>query len=128
MKKTLFVVLGMIISLGLVALSLAGGQGKMALKVGDETYACNCGEACHCDTMSNNAGKCTCGKEMVKAKVVRIDGEKAYLKAEGWEKERALNTVGKYVCACGPECKCYTISQNPGKCTCGVEMKKAGTK
>ncbi len=29
-------------------------------------YACNCGPECNCDTISQKAGKCPCGKEMKK--------------------------------------------------------------
>ncbi len=99
-------------------------NGKIDLKVGDEVYACNCGESCPCMTMSRKLGNCSCGNEMVKAKVVKIDGDTAFLKADSWEKERPFKMTGKYACACGPECKCDTISQNPGKCACGVELKK----
>ena len=31
-------------------------------------------------------------------------------------------SVAKYVCDCGPDCKCDTISQNPGNSTCGKKM------
>lgn len=99
-------------------------NGKLALKAGDEIFACNCGDECPCKTLSRNAGNCTCGKEMVKAKVISVKSGKASLKAEGWDKERLFPLQGKYACACGPECKCDTISQNPGNCTCGKEMKK----
>ncbi len=98
--------------------------GKMELKVGDEVYVCNCGEKCPCNTMSRKAGKCSCGKDMVKAKVTKVEEGKAYVMAPGWEKERAFKTTGKYACACGKGCKCNTISQNPGKCACGKKMKK----
>ncbi len=27
-----------------------------------------------------------------------------------------------YWCACGPECKCNTVSTKPGMCSCGKEM------
>ena len=27
-----------------------------------------------------------------------------------------------YVCNCGPECKCNTVSKNPGKCSCGQDL------
>jgi hypothetical protein len=27
-----------------------------------------------------------------------------------------------YWCACGPDCKCNTVSLKPGKCSCGTEM------
>ncbi|HUO77047.1 MAG TPA: hypothetical protein VMU21_05655 [Thermodesulfovibrionales bacterium] len=125
MKRTLLIALSVMLTVALVTFAIAAGKSKMELKAGDEIYACNCGESCNCDTMSRNAGKCTCGKEMVKAKVTKIEDGKAQLKGEGWAKERTFKTNGKYVCGCGPECKCDTISQNPGKCTCGKEMKKA---
>ncbi len=99
-------------------------NGKIDLKVGDEVYACNCGESCPCLTISRMQGECACGNKMVKAKVVKIDGDTVMLKADSWEKERSFKMIGKYSCACGPECKCDTISQNPGKCACGVELKK----
>ena len=123
MKKILLIA-SVFVIIAFVALSFAGAKAKMDLKVGDEVYACNCGDDCPCKTMSRNAGNCTCGKEMVKAKVMKVEGDTVMLKAEKWDKERAFKTTGKYICACGPDCKCDTISQNPGKCTCGKEMKK----
>jgi len=127
MKRTLYAGVAMILTLALVVVAFAGSRGKMDLKAGDEIYACNCGEACDCLGMSRNAGKCTCGKEMVKAKVESVKDGTAMLKAAGWEKARSFKTDGKYACACPPECKCDTIAQKPGKCTCGVEMKKVGS-
>ncbi len=114
-----------VIAVGVIALAYAEQKGTMSLKVGDEVYACNCGVACSCNTMSNSPGNCTCGTPMVKARVVRVEGDIAYLKAAAWKVERPFKTTGKYVCACDPTCKCNTVSQNPGKCPCGVEMKKA---
>ena len=124
MRKVFLVVLAVGFTLAFAAFALADSTGKMDLKVGDEVYACNCGEKCACNTMSRNPGNCTCGKEMVKAKVTKVEEGKVYLMAKGWDKERVFKTTGKYACACGPDCKCDTISQNPGKCTCGSEMKK----
>jgi hypothetical protein len=121
MRKT--VLLTMII-LFCAALAFAGSSGKMELKVGDEIYACNCGPDCPCNTMARMPGKCTCGKDMVKAKVMSVADGKAMLKADSWPEERAFKTTGKYTCACGADCKCEAISQNPGKCPCGTEMKK----
>ncbi|HSB51317.1 MAG TPA: hypothetical protein VLD40_01535 [Dissulfurispiraceae bacterium] len=125
MRKVAIIAIALFVA-SIVAIAFAGTEGKMSLKVGDEVYACNCGEKCPCQSMANKPGKCTCGTDMVKAKVMKIEGDTAYLKAEGWEKERPFNTVGKYTCACGAGCDCNMISQNPGKCTCGTEMKKVG--
>ena len=94
---------------------------SMDLKVGEEVYACNCGAKCACDTLSRNAGKCTCGVDLVKSTVKSVGDGTAVLIVSG--EERTFKTIGKYACACGPQCPCNTISQNPGKCTCGVEMK-----
>lgn len=124
MKRKLFIVLAIVMTLVMVAAFSFAARGKMDLKVGSEIYACDCGEKCPCLTMSNNPGKCTCGKEMVKAQVTKVDGDKLMLKSEKWDKERAFKATGTYTCACPPACKCDTISQNPGKCTCGVDMKK----
>ncbi|HSB30375.1 MAG TPA: hypothetical protein VLD55_02130 [Candidatus Sulfobium mesophilum] len=121
MRKPVFLA---VVVLFCASLAFAGTFGKMDLKVGDEVYACNCGESCPCQTMSRAPGKCACGNEMVKAKVVKAEADQVMLKADAWEKERPFKTTGKYACACGPDCKCDTISQNPGKCACGNEMKK----
>ncbi|HWR59814.1 MAG TPA: hypothetical protein VN328_13085, partial [Thermodesulfovibrionales bacterium] len=85
-----FVVASIIVLFALTALSFAAGKANMELKAGDEIYVCNCGEACKCDTMSRKEGKCTCGKDMVKAKVTKVEAGKAMLKAEKWEKERTF--------------------------------------
>ncbi len=123
MKKVLVLALIALFTLGLAAGALAAEKGKMDLKVGDEVYACNCGPTCPCNTMSKKEGNCTCGKKMVKAKVVKVEKEVAYLQAPGWDQPRAFKTQGKYACACGAACDCGTISQNPGKCLCGKPMK-----
>ncbi len=126
MRRTILIttmVLAMV--LALASLSFAVEKGKLDLKVGDELYVCNCGEKCPCNGISRNPGKCACGHDdMVKATVTKVEGNIAYFKAEGWDKERPFKTVGKYMCACGPGCNCDTISQTKGKCACGKEMKK----
>ena len=124
MKRFLLLSLVVLVAMVFAVSAFAASKGTMVLKVGDEIYACNCGEKCPCNTMSRNPGKCTCGTDMVKAKVMKIEEGKAYLKAPEWNKERVFTTVGKYTCGCSPTCKCDTISQNPGKCTCGADMIK----
>ena len=121
--KTSLKVLVVVLCLAVAAVAFAANP-KPVFKVGEEVYACNCGEACDCNTISKHPGQCVCGKDMVKAKVVSVEKGKVMLQAEGWEKPRAFKTVAKYVCACGPKCDCDTISQKPGKCPCGTEMKK----
>ena len=123
MKRLLHVVLVVGLGLMLLAAVAFAESGAMSLKVGEEVYACNCGASCPCNTMSMKEGNCTCDNKMVKAKVVKVEKDVAYLQAAGWDKARAFKTQGKYMCACGPSCNCGTISQNPGKCVCGSDMK-----
>ena len=128
MKRSLYIVLFTLLSLMMVGVAFAATPGQMDLKVGEEVYVCNCGPSCPCHTMSMKEGNCTCGNKMVKAKVTKVEKDMAYVQAEGWEKARGVNTQGKYMCACGPSCNCGTISQNPGKCVCGNDMKPVDMK
>jgi len=121
MKKLL--VLTLVFTLALATLALAD-KTKMTAKVGDQLYVCGCGEGCPCDTMSRNPGQCTCGKDLVKTKVTKV--EKGMITVES--RKKPFISVAKYVCDCGPECKCDTISQNPGNCTCGKKMKMVEVK
>lgn len=120
MRKT--ILLAAVVML-FASVAFADTFGKMDLKVGDEVYACNC-KGCPCEMMSKMPGKCTCGKDMVKAKVMKVEPGQVMLKAVSWDAERPFKTTGKYACNCGPKCKCNSISQAPGKCPCGTEMKK----
>jgi hypothetical protein len=124
MKKV--IILMVIFTLAFVTFAVAD-KTKMKAKVGDELYVCACGEGCPCDTMSRNAGQCSCGKDMVKTKVTKVEKGKITMAS----RSKPFISVGKYVCDCGPDCKCDTISQNPGNCTCGkkmVEVKAGGKK
>jgi hypothetical protein len=90
-------------------------EGKLNLKEGDEIYACVCGGGCKCDTLSHNAGNCTCGVEMAKGKVTRVEGEYVLVKTS--KQETPYKTTGKYACP-----SCGAISQEPGLCSCGQKM------
>lgn len=123
MKRAMVCLLAMVFVCGLFGLAAAEVKnGKLYLKVGDEVYICGCGEGCGCDTISMKPGKCACGADLVKAKVTKVEKGKAYFMVDG--KERVLKTAGKYACACGAGCNCDTISQKPGKCHCGKDMKE----
>jgi hypothetical protein len=128
MKRSLQVAILTLLSLMIVGAALAATPGKMDLKVGEEVYVCNCGPTCPCHTMAMREGDCTCGNKMVKAKVTKVDKDMVFVKAEGWEKPRGYNPQGKYMCNCGPSCNCGTISQHPGKCVCGNDMKPVEAK
>ncbi|SEM20963.1 hypothetical protein SAMN04489760_106169 [Syntrophus gentianae] len=122
MKKVFAISLGLLLCLVMSNISLAAlKNGKMILKVGDEVHVCDCGESCPCLTMSEIPGKCVCSKDLVKGKVTKVEDSKATVMVNG--KEQVFPTQGKYVCSCGPNCNCDTISQTPGKCGCGAEMK-----
>ena len=123
MKRFLIFGLALLFTMVFAGAALAEA-GKMDLKVGDAVFACNCGADCPCQTMAKKPGNCTCGKAMVEAKVTKVEDGMAYLQAQGWEKPRPFKMMGKYACDCGSSCDCNTVSQNPGKCVCGKDLKK----
>ncbi len=120
MKKTFFAILGILIVVSAGVLLMAQEKSKMTLKAGDEVFACNCGQDCPCQTLSRKEGTCACGNPLAKASVKSV-GDGTVVLVIG-DREQTFKTVGKYMCACGPECQCGTISQKPGKCSCGVDM------
>ncbi len=121
MKKLLILIV--VSALGFATFAIAD-KTRMTAKVGDELYVCACGEGCPCDTMSRNAGQCTCGKDMVKTKVTKVEKGKITVESRG----KPFISKAKYACDCGPDCKCDTISQNPGNCTCGKKMVEVKAK
>jgi hypothetical protein len=117
------VVVGMLACILLVGFSSAvpaQESGRMNVKPGDEIFVCPCGEGCDCDAMSLKPASCSCGKTMIKAKVTKVDENFVYVDARA----TGFKRTGKYACACGPGCDCGTISQKPGKCSCGKDMKE----
>jgi len=121
-RNVLYALVVLALAVGIVGAVVAADIKKLDAKVGEEYYVCNCGEKCPCDTISTKAGQCGCGKDLVKAKVTKVAGDKAMFKADGWEKEIEFDLVAKYTCACGADCPCKTVSQKPGKCGCGREL------
>lgn len=121
MKRQFFAILAILLVVVVAGtLLLAQETNKMILKAGDEVFACNCGAGCDCQTLSRKEGNCSCGNPLAKAKVKSVGDGTAVLVFG--DREQTFKTVGKYMCACGPSCKCGTISQKPGKCSCGVDM------
>lgn len=49
-------------------------------------------------------------------------GHQGKHKGHGSMEGRSHGSSVVYWCACGPECKCNTVSLKPGKCSCGKEM------
>ena len=121
MKKLL--ILMIVFAFAFASLALAD-KTKMTSKVGDELYVCACGEGCPCVTMSRSPGQCTCGKDMVKTKVTKVENGEITVES----REKPFVSIGKYACDCGPDCKCDTISQNSGNCTCGKKMMEVKEK
>jgi hypothetical protein len=124
MKKLLILMTAFVLAFATFAIA---DKTTMTAKVGDELYVCACGEGCPCDAMSRNAGQCTCGKALVKTKVTKVEEGKITVAS----RKKPFVSIGKYACDCGPDCKCDTISQNAGNCTCGkkmVEVKAMGKK
>lgn len=92
-----------------------------------------------CETMAMKAGKCEkCGKAMKETHVLGVKSGKAMLcdcaadckcDAKGMKDGKcgcgtavkSMSVKGMYVCPEG----CPDISDKPGKCMCGKEMKKA---
>jgi len=122
MKRTIGISLLAVIATVFFALAVNGAteKGTMMLAPGDEIYACGCGKGCDCNTLSRDPGQCTCNKDLVKSKVMKVEKGMVVLDVNG--KEQTFPATGKYTCACGPACTCDTISQNPGNCTCGKPM------
>ncbi len=117
--KRLFV-LACAVMFAFVFIGTAAADTKITFKKGDEVYVCGCGAGCACLTMSKKAGKCGCGKDLVKTKIDKVVKGKAYVTVDG--KTLTFKTTGKYACACGAGCDCGTISQKPGDCVCGKPM------
>ena len=112
-----------LLALATAAFAVTPENPKMALKAGDEVYACACGATCPCKSMSMQPAKCTCDKDMVKSKVIKIEGDKAVINVNG--KDETFPLTGKFVCGCGASCPCNYISQTAGKCACDKPLVPA---
>jgi hypothetical protein len=119
------IAIGCAVFLAVVFMASAPVLAKSAFKKGDEVYVCAC-DGCPCMEMAHKAGKCTCGKDMVKSKIDKISKGKATVMVNG--KAQMFPITGKYVCDCGKACKCDAVSQKAGDCPCGKPMKEANAK
>ncbi|MGA2403598.1 MAG: hypothetical protein ABSG91_18130 [Syntrophobacteraceae bacterium] len=117
--KRLFV-LSCAVVFALVFIGSVVADAKIVFKKGDEVYVCGC-DGCPCLTMSKKAGKCGCGKDLVKTTIDKVSKGKAFVTVDG--KKMVFKTTGKYVCGCGAGCGCDTVSQKPGECGCGKPLK-----
>ena len=76
--KGLFV-LACVVVFAFVFIGTVAADTKITFKKGDEVYVCGCGAGCPCLTMSKKAGKCGCGKDVVKATIDKVVKGKAYV-------------------------------------------------
>lgn len=110
----------------------------------DVLYYCNCGPECKCNSVSTTPGKCKCGVDMKWGHVVKVEGNEALVctcaegcKCQGLDpkdptkcscgnpiKRIDLKGTGISFCNCGGSCHCNTVSDKPGKCKCGMDLKK----
>lgn len=119
--KNIFVSL-CVASLLLVAVVAFADKALPVYKNGNTVYVCSCGDSCDCKTMANKEGKCGCGSPLAKGVVSSVSKDKVVVKVDG--KSLSFPAKAKYACGCGDGCNCGTVSQKPGKCGCGSDMKK----
>ena len=111
-----------VVSLLLITAIAFADKSVPIYKKGDTVYVCTCGDSCDCKTMARKEGKCSCGSALGKGTVSSATKEKLTVKVG----DKTLNfpVKAKYACGCGDGCNCGTVSQKPGKCGCGNDMKK----
>lgn len=120
MSKKVVLPIAAFLLLALGGMILAG---DFPVKAGDKVYVCACGEKCDCGTVSKKAGKCGCGHDLVETTVTKVEEGSFTATVDG--KARTFKTTAKYVCGCGETCDCYTMSDKPGKCSCGMDLVPA---
>ena len=91
MKRTLPLTCAVVFALVFVGAVFA--DTGISFQKGDEVYVCPCGAGCPCLTMSKKAGQCSCGKDLVKTTIDKIEDGKAYVTVDG--KTMIFNTTGK---------------------------------
>jgi len=118
-------------------------SGSKAAKAG-ALYVCGCGPDCKCTTVAVKPGKRHCGKDLVAVHPLKVEDDSVLACSCGADckctldasdptkcgcgkpvRKVSLKGSGLYYCACGGGC-CVTISDKPGKCKCGMDLKKAG--
>jgi hypothetical protein len=124
MKRSVLLVLSLLFVFAAVGLAFAakGPSGKFDAKAGDTIYVCGCGDGCDCGSLAKKKGTCSCGKELVKTTVNKVENNKVFYTVDG--KELSAPMTGKYACGCGDGCNCGSISQKPGKCACDKNMEQ----
>ncbi len=103
-RNTIFALMAvLLLSAALATVTIAAPADGAS--VGKTVYTCACGDACPCNTVAAEPGKCSCGKELMERTVLKVDAENIY------------------VCNCGAKCKCTGVSADGAKCSCGKELR-----
>lgn len=120
--------LGAVLSLGFAGVASAAEEKAAAkpaasgVNVGDSVYVCGCGPGCSCGAIKAEPGKCGCGKDLIPAKVTKVEDGKITVDRGGKPGETTFKAG--YKCGCGPGCACNTAALAPGKCHCGKDLVK----
>ena len=107
----------------------------------DVVYVCNCGPECTCGSVAVKPGTCSCGEDLVRAHLVKVEGNEGLLctceegctceiNSEdpskcgcGKELRRvSFEGTGVYFCNCGGSCTCNYVADAPGNCGCGMKL------
>jgi len=140
--------LGVLFTTVMLVMLLSGCAAKQTASADadrqDVLYTCNCGPECKCNTVSTKPGNCACGAPLKWGHVLKSEGDEVILCqcAEGCQckgldpndptkcacgnpvKRVNLKGTGVYYCNCGGSCQCNTVSDKPGLCKCGMQLKK----
>ena len=93
---------------------------KFPIAKDGKAFVCNCGDQCDCNSISNKAGKCGCGKELIEATAIKVEGDSATFQIG--ERTQTFKTTAKFACNCGESCDCKYMSNTGGKCICGKDL------
>jgi hypothetical protein len=120
--------LGVVLSSGFAGVASAAEEKAAAkpaaagVKVGDTVHVCGCGAGCTCGTIKAEPGKCSCGQDLIPAKVTKVEDGKITVDRGGKPGETTFKAA--YKCGCGAGCTCNSAALAPGKCHCGKDLVK----
>ena len=130
----------------IIILAACAGMRETAQDSGrnDVLYTCSLGNECMHHSVSTQTGKCVCGAPLKWGHVLRVQGNVAVLcrcakdcNCSGLDMKNPahcgcgskvhlthLKDKKVYFCNCGGGCFCNHVSKKPGKCKCGMHLKK----
>lgn len=112
----------------------------------DVVYVCNCGDECACGTVAVEPGTCSCGTELKRAHLVKVEGNEGLLCTCDGDctctidpedatkcscgtgvRRVSFEGTGLHFCNCGGgSCTCNHVTAAPGRCACGMELTVSG--